>query len=149
VQSDCKKDLFFLLSYNCSICQDATHSTSKNSPHYGDNLLLIEKEYEMVLQNKLNITNQLDLDKAEEKISKQKARQFFESGEINRVEVGSFKGLSQSHTYLFDDIYDFAGKLRTVNIAKGSFRFIWISLWNMLATCHKAILMKLSKTMLR
>lgn len=77
----------------------------------------------MVLANKLNIHNQLDLNKAEEKISKQKAKKLFESGEINRIEVGTFKGLSQIHAYLFGDIYDFAGKLREVNIAKGNFRF--------------------------
>lgn len=77
----------------------------------------------MVLENKLNITNQLELNKAEEKISKQKAKQLFESGEINRIEVGNFKGLAQIHSYLFSDIYDFAGRLREVNIAKGNFRF--------------------------
>jgi len=77
----------------------------------------------MVLENKLNITNQLELNKAEEKISKQKAKQLFESGEINRVEVGTFKGLAQIHAFLFGDIYDFAGRLRDVNIAKGNFRF--------------------------
>ena len=77
----------------------------------------------MVLANKLNIQNQLELNKAEEKISKQKAKKFFESGEINRIEIGTFKGLSQIHSYLFGDIYDFAGKLRDVNIAKGNFRF--------------------------
>lgn len=77
----------------------------------------------MVLANKLNIHNQLELNKAEEKISKQKAKQLFESGEINRIEVGTFKGLAQIHAFLFGDIYDFAGKLRDVNIAKGNFRF--------------------------
>lgn len=77
----------------------------------------------MVLPNKLNIENQLDLSRAEEKISKQKAKQLFESGDINRVEVGTFDGLAQIHAYLFGDIYDFAGKLRDVNIAKGNFRF--------------------------
>ena len=77
----------------------------------------------MVLANKLNIHNQLELNKAEEKISKQKAKNFFENGEINRIEIGTFKGLSQIHAYLFGDIYDFAGKLRDVNIAKGNFRF--------------------------
>ncbi len=77
----------------------------------------------MVLQNKLNITNQIELNKAEEKISKQKAKQLFESGEINRMEIGTFKGLAQIHAYLFGDIYEFAGKLRDVNIAKGNFRF--------------------------
>lgn len=77
----------------------------------------------MVLQNKLNIANQIELNKAEEKLSKQKAKQLFESGDINHIDVGTFKGLAQIHSYLFDDIYSFAGKLRDVNIAKGSFRF--------------------------
>ena len=78
----------------------------------------------MLLPNKLNLTNQLELNKAEEKISKQKAKQLFESGEINLIEVGTFNGLAQIHAYLFGDIYDFAGKLREVNIAKGNFRFV-------------------------
>ena len=77
----------------------------------------------MLLPNKLNITNQLELNKAEEKISKQKAKHLFESGEINRIEVGTFNGLAQIHAYLFGEIYDFAGKVREVNIAKGNFRF--------------------------
>ena len=77
----------------------------------------------MILANKLQITNQLELNKAEEKISKQKAKQLFESGEINHLEVGTFNGLAQIHAYLFADLYDFAGKLRDVNIAKGNFRF--------------------------
>ena len=77
----------------------------------------------MVLTNKLNIANQLELNKAEEKISKQKAKQLFESGEINRIEIGTFKGLAQIHAFLFGDIYEFAGGLRDVNIAKGNFRF--------------------------
>ena len=74
-------------------------------------------------QNKLNITNQIELNKAEEKISKQKAKRLFESGDINRMEIGTFKGLAQIHAYLFGDIYEFAGKIRDVNIAKGNFRF--------------------------
>lgn len=78
----------------------------------------------MVLQNKLNITNQIELNKAEEKISKQKAKRLFESGDIDRIEAGTFEGLTQIHAYLFDDIYEFAGKLRDVNIAKGNFRFV-------------------------
>ncbi len=77
----------------------------------------------MILENKLNITSQIELAKAEEKISKQKARQLFDSGDIDKAEVGTFAGLSFIHAYLFEDIYDFAGKIRTVNISKGSFRF--------------------------
>lgn len=77
----------------------------------------------MILANKFNITNQLELNKIEEKISKQKAKKLFESGEINQIEVGSFKGLVMIHQYLFGDIYEFAGKIREVNISKGNFRF--------------------------
>ena len=77
----------------------------------------------MILENKLNITNQVELGKAEEKISKQKAKQLFDSGDIEKVDVGTFKGLAFIHAYLFEDIYDFAGKIRDVNIAKGNFRF--------------------------
>ncbi len=77
----------------------------------------------MVLENKLNITDQIELNKAEEKISKIKAKKLFDSGKIEKIKVGTFAGLKQIHKYLFEDIYDFAGKLRTVNIAKGNFRF--------------------------
>ena len=77
----------------------------------------------MVLKNRLNIDNQVELARAEERISKQKAKQLFDSGDIAKAEVGTFKGLSFIHEYLFGDIYDFAGKMRDVNIAKGNFRF--------------------------
>ena len=77
----------------------------------------------MILENKLNLSNQVDLAKAEEKISKQKAKTLFDSGDIDKVEVGTFKGLAFIHTYLFEDIYGFAGKVRDVNIAKDNFRF--------------------------
>ena len=77
----------------------------------------------MILKNKLNITDQIELAKAKEKISKQKAKELFDSGDIDKVEVGTFKGLAFIHTYLFGDIYDFAGIIREVNIAKGNFRF--------------------------
>ncbi|OTO01318.1 protein adenylyltransferase Fic [Enterococcus sp. 5B3_DIV0040] len=77
----------------------------------------------MVLENKLGLTNQVELAKAEEKLSKQKAKELYDSGEINEIEVGTFKGLSEIHEFLFSEIYDFAGKIRTVNIAKGNFRF--------------------------
>lgn len=77
----------------------------------------------MILNNKLGITNQIELARAEEKISKQKAKQLFDTGDINKVEIGTFKGLSFIHNYLFEDIYSFAGKIRTVNISKDDFRF--------------------------
>ncbi len=77
----------------------------------------------MILENKLNISHQIELAKAEEKLSKQKAKQLFDSGDIHKAEVGTFKGLSFIHRYLFDEIYHFAGKIRDVNIAKGDFRF--------------------------
>ena len=77
----------------------------------------------MILENKLHITDQIELAKAEEKISKQKAKQLFDSGDIRKTEVGTFAGLSFIHAYLFEDIYTFAGKIRDVNIAKGDFRF--------------------------
>jgi cell filamentation protein len=82
-----------------------------------------DREDNMILPNKLNIANQIELHKAEEKISKQKAKWLFESGDIDRMEIGTFNGLAQIHAYLFGDIYEFAGKLRYVNIAKGNFRF--------------------------
>jgi len=76
----------------------------------------------MMLENKLGITNQVELARAEEKISKQKARQLFDAGDIDQA-VGTFEGLAFIHTWLFGDIYHFAGKIRDVNIAKGNFRF--------------------------
>ena len=77
----------------------------------------------MILANKLNITDQIELARAEEKISKQKAKHLFESGEINTIEVGTFAGLAFIHAYLFEEIYAFAGKIRDVNIAKGTIAF--------------------------
>jgi cell filamentation protein len=78
----------------------------------------------MIMDNKLNITDQIELAKTEEKISKQKARQLFDSGDINKVEIGTFAGLAFIHAYLFEDMYPFAGKIRDLNIAKGDFRFV-------------------------
>lgn len=77
----------------------------------------------MALENKLNITDSSELARAEEKISKTKALELFENGLLDNFEVGTFKGLCSIHQYLFSDIYDFAGKIRTVNISKGNFRF--------------------------
>ncbi len=75
------------------------------------------------MDNKLHITSQVELARAEEKISKQKARLLFDTGDLDHVSVGTFAGLAFIHAYLFGDIYDFAGRLREVNIAKGHFRF--------------------------
>ena len=77
----------------------------------------------MVLENKLGLSNQVALAKAEEKISKQKAKELYDTGKINEMEIGTFKGLSDIHRYLFSDVYNFAGETRQVNIAKGNFRF--------------------------
>ena len=77
----------------------------------------------MILENKLNITNQVELARAEEKISKLKAKQLYDSGDISEAEVGTFAGLAYIHAYLFGDIYAFAGKIREVNMSKGHFRF--------------------------
>lgn len=77
----------------------------------------------MALENKLGITSSPELAKAEEKISKKKAAELFENGMLDTLEAGKFASLQAIHKYLFDGIYDFAGKLRTVNISKGNFRF--------------------------
>ena len=78
----------------------------------------------MVLKNKLNITDQVELATAEEKLSKQKAKKLFDSGDIRQVKSGTFEGLGFIHKYLFSDIYDFVGKIREVNISKEDFRFV-------------------------
>lgn len=77
----------------------------------------------MVLENKLGITNSVELARIEEKVSKAKALELFESGFLDTLEAGSFTALAQIHHFLFGDIYSFAGKIRSVNIAKGNFRF--------------------------
>lgn len=77
----------------------------------------------MALENKLGITDSAELARIEEKISKQKALELFDKGILDTFPVGNFEGLATIHKYLFDEIYDFAGKMRTVNISKGNFRF--------------------------
>jgi len=77
----------------------------------------------MVLENKLGITESAELAKEEERISKKKALKLFENGMLNSLEAGKFDSLSIIHKYLFEDIYEFAGEIRNVNIAKGNFRF--------------------------
>lgn len=77
----------------------------------------------MALENKLGITDSATLVRTEEKLSKEKAVKLFEYGILDNQKAGSFQALAEIHKYLFEDIYDFAGKIRTVNIAKGGFRF--------------------------
>ena len=77
----------------------------------------------MALENKLGITSSADLAREEERISKGKAAALFESGELDALEPGTFASLARIHAALFGEIHDFAGKLRTVNLAKGHFRF--------------------------
>ena len=77
----------------------------------------------MAIKNKLNIKSKLELAIAEEKTTKKKALELFDLNIFNTFEVGTFKDLQQIHLYLFDDIYEFAGKVRTINISKFTFRF--------------------------
>ena len=77
----------------------------------------------MALENKLGLTSSADLAREEERISKKKALALFENGTLDKLEAGKFSALKAIHKYLFDEIYDFAGEIRAVNIAKGNFRF--------------------------
>ena len=77
----------------------------------------------MILENRMNITDSAELACDEERISKKKAAELFEKGILNNLPVGKFSTLQAVHKYLFEDIFDFAGKIRTVNLAKGNFRF--------------------------
>ncbi len=77
----------------------------------------------MALENKLRLTSSADLAREEEHISKKKAMELFENGVLDSLPAGKFSVLQALNKYLFEDIYDFAGELRTVSIAKGSFRF--------------------------
>lgn len=76
-----------------------------------------------MLENKLNITNEVELAKEEERITKLKALKLFDTNKINEFEVGTTKGLCDIHKFLFNEIYSFAGEIREVNLAKGNFRF--------------------------
>ncbi len=78
----------------------------------------------MVLENKLGINNPMELAKEEERMTKIRALELFDTKQLDTFEVGTFKGLAQIHQYLFDDIYEFAGKVRKENIAKSNFRFV-------------------------
>lgn len=77
----------------------------------------------MALENKLGITGDVELAREEERLTKLRALELYDSGLLDALEVGTFAGLAQIHGYLFQDVYEFAGQIRTVNIAKGSFRF--------------------------
>ena len=77
-----------------------------------------------MLENKLGITNEIELSKEEERITKLKALELFDTRKINEFDIGTFNGLADIHRYLFGDVYSFAGKMRNVNIAKGNFRFV-------------------------
>lgn len=77
----------------------------------------------MALENKLGLTSSADLAREEERISKKKAVELFETGLLDTLPAGKFATLQAIHKYLFEDIYDFAGEIRTVNMAKGNFRF--------------------------
>lgn len=77
----------------------------------------------MALENKLGLTSSADLAREEERISKKKAIELFETGLLDTLPAGKFATLQAIHKYLFEDIYEFAGELRTVNLAKGNFRF--------------------------
>lgn len=77
----------------------------------------------MALENKLGIKSSAEVAREEERISKKKAVELFENGMLEKLEAGKFQTLCEIHKYLFDDIYDFAGKIRTVNLSKGNFRF--------------------------
>ncbi|MDO5557004.1 MAG: Fic family protein [Clostridia bacterium] len=76
-----------------------------------------------MLENKLNITNPVEFAQIEERMTKKKAIELFEKNILETFEIGNYRGLAQIHKYLFEDIYDFAGKLRTVDISKSNFRF--------------------------
>ena len=77
----------------------------------------------MALEKKFGIKNSAELARKEERISKKRAVELFENGMLENLEAGKFQTLCEIHKYLFDDIYDFAGKIRTVNLSKGNFRF--------------------------
>ena len=77
----------------------------------------------MRIEDRLGLTSSTDLAREEERLSKKKAVELFESGVLDTLPAGKFSTLQTIHKYLFEDIYDFAGKLRTVNLAKGNFRF--------------------------
>ena len=105
----------------------------------------------MTLTNKLGISEAADLAREEERRSKQKAALLFESGLLDSLPAGTFAGLATIHRHLFEDIYDVAGQIRTVNLAKGDSALhrccIWMPRWNGLKPCRKGRLMRLWQSM--
>ena len=82
-----------------------------------------------MLENKLEITNELELHKEKERITKLKALELFDTNKINEIEVGTFNGLSQIHKFLFNDIYYFAGKIRNENMQKAILDLLLYYIW--------------------
>ena len=107
----------------------------------------------MALENKMGITSSADLAREEERISKKKAVELFEKGLLNQLVAGTFASLQFIHKYLFEEIYDFAGELRTVNIAKGNFRFAPVMYLEAaianIERCRSPLSMRSSKSMWR
>ena len=101
-------------------------------------------------ENKLGITDSAELARAEEKISKRKAVEMFETGFLDKLAPGTYESLAMIHKYLFSDIYEFAGRLRKVNISKGNFRFaplIWKQHYIVSTKCLNQHLIRLLKNM--
>ena len=105
------------------IFQGEYYRTSNNRAHDAARRLEMKEMAEMTLENKLGITDSSELAREEEKLSKKRAAELFENGILDKLEAGKWASLKAIHAYLFQDIYTFAGEVRTVNIAKGSFRF--------------------------
>lgn len=105
------------------IFQGEYYRTSNNRAHDAARRLEMKEMAEMALENKLGITDSSELAREEEKLSKKRAAELFENGILDKLEAGKWASLKAIHAYLFQDIYTFAGEVRTVNIAKGSFRF--------------------------
>ncbi len=98
----------------------AFESAAVRNRKYHGRIIMANK---MTLENRLNITDSEELAREEERISKKKAAQLFDRKLLDTFDVGTFAGLAAIHKYLFKDIFDFAGEIRTVNLAKGNFRF--------------------------
>lgn len=98
----------------------AFESAAVRNRKYHGRIIITNK---MILENRLNITDLAELTREEERISKKKAAELFDLKLLDTFDVGTFAGLAAIHKYLFEDIFDFAGEIRTVNLAKGNFRF--------------------------